>query len=469
MLFKYCPLIFLFNRYVAGGIDMLFFNHGFNFLNDELNCTAVEKFNTSTRWIKQKIDNFNTKDGRVWKMRYFERLSFYKPNGPIYLFLGGEDEVCPLWAAKGIMYELAKETNGAMYVSEHRYYGKSIPLNGTDAEAFKYLSARQALADNANLLKTIKSKSQYKKSKVVVIGGSYPGNLAAWMRLLYPNLVDAALASSAPVLAKMDFYEYLEKVNDNYEQYGTKNCLATIRKIFKRYEKLMQSREGIEELKREENICEKCDMTLAENQHTFFMSKAYVFKNNSQNGRIEHIKNHCERLLNSSKTETTGENCTCYGLDAMNGLSVNDKNNTWNLPWTYQTCNEFGYFQTTSSYEQPFKNYIPLEFYIRICQKLFGPEFDEERVNKGVAEVNNLYGGLNPNVTNVVFSNGDLDPWSTLSILKDLTHNAPAVVIPRSSHCRDLLSNEPDDIEELRDARKYIKKIIKKWIGVTVW
>lgn len=41
--------------------------------------------------------------------------------------------------------------------------------------------------------------------QVVVFGCSYPGNLAMWMREKYPNLVHAAVSSSAPLKAQVDF------------------------------------------------------------------------------------------------------------------------------------------------------------------------------------------------------------------------------------------------------------------------
>ncbi len=53
------------------------------------------------------------------------------------------------------------------------------------------------MADYAVLIAHLRDK--YNTNRAVVFGGSYGGMLAAWMRLSYPNLVNGAIASSAPI------------------------------------------------------------------------------------------------------------------------------------------------------------------------------------------------------------------------------------------------------------------------------
>ena len=68
-----------------------------------------------------------------------------------------------------------------------------------DAVLFKqYLLSLMKMTDN---------------NRWVSFGGSYSGALAAWLRLLYPGTVGGGVATSGPVLAKVNFYEYLEVVN----------------------------------------------------------------------------------------------------------------------------------------------------------------------------------------------------------------------------------------------------------------
>lgn len=69
----------------------------------------------------------------------------------------------------------------------------------------KYLSSQQALADLAYFIEAKKRELQIPYNKWIVFGGSYPGSLAAWFRLKYPHLAYAAVASSAPLLAQINF------------------------------------------------------------------------------------------------------------------------------------------------------------------------------------------------------------------------------------------------------------------------
>lgn len=463
--------------YFGDAIGIFGLGNSFRVLLREMNDTSATLFGDSpsvkTKWIEQPLDNFNKTETRMWKMRYFERLDYWKKDGPIYLFIYGEGPASPTFLKTGTFYELAKETNGAMFLSEHRFYGKSKPFIDLTVENLMYLSSRQTLADIANLLLTIKEKPKFKSSKVIVVGGSYAGNLAAWMKLLYPQLVDAAIASSAPVLAKTDFHEYLEQVRDDFEQYGTEDCLHIISDIFKKYEMLFETPEGIAQLMEEENICKEVDMTKLENKQTFFMDKASYFMGIAQYGTVSKIKSHCieitkSRCLLSLKDDETSfwsKDNNCFNYDFHESIEESKKID-WLAAWMFQSCTEFGYFQSSSSTSNIFTKNIPSQWFENCCIAAFGLEFNMNRTDEGVIRANNLYGGRMPNVTNVVFVNGGLDPWSRLSVLEDISYEAPAEIIPRVSHCSDLFSDSRDDPQELKDSRKYIKYLIKKWIGV---
>jgi len=40
--------------------------------------------------------------------------------------------------------------------------------------------------------------------------------------------------------------------------------------------------------------------------------------------------------------------------------------------WTYQTCTEFGFFQTSNQNDHVFGNKFPAEFFIDMCSDIFG-------------------------------------------------------------------------------------------------
>jgi len=85
------------------------------------------------------------------------------------------------------------------------------------------LSIKQALADVAAFIKTKSQK--YQNSKWVLFGGSYPGSLAAWARITYPNLVYAAVSSSSVIKTRID------NIGTNYNIIIT-HCLIIFYLVF---------------------------------------------------------------------------------------------------------------------------------------------------------------------------------------------------------------------------------------------
>jgi pimeloyl-ACP methyl ester carboxylesterase len=86
-------------------------------------------------------------------------------------------------------------------------------------------------------IKGIKGDVSAPKNKWIVRGGSYSGNLAAWMRLEYPDLVYAAVSSSAPVQAQYNFYQYFDPII----QYGPPRCVKALHDIVERIDQFFAS------------------------------------------------------------------------------------------------------------------------------------------------------------------------------------------------------------------------------------
>jgi dipeptidyl-peptidase-2 len=83
------------------------------------------------------------------------------------------------------------------------------------------------------------------------------------------------------------------------------------------------------------------------------------------------------------------------------------------------------------------------------------------------------FGGRNPNkdflhLENIVFTNGDLDPWRA----GGLTHPVPGnddihvALLKGGAHHLDLrLPNDEFDPQDVKDVRKFIEEALLKWIA----
>lgn len=59
--------------------------------------------------------------------RYISNDQFFREDGPIFIYLGGEWTISQSSLMRGQMFDMASEHNGYMFYTEHRFYGESFP------------------------------------------------------------------------------------------------------------------------------------------------------------------------------------------------------------------------------------------------------------------------------------------------------------------------------------------------------
>ncbi|XP_012279295.1 putative serine protease K12H4.7 [Orussus abietinus] len=435
----------------------------------------------SKEWITQPLDHFNHRDNRTWQMRYFENDEFFEGSGPILVMLGGEWAISWGFLSAGLMYDIAAENKALMYYTEHRYYGHSRPTLDTSVPNLQFLNVDQALADVAYFIEAKKRERNLKNGTVIVFGGSYAGNMAAWARLKYPHLIQGALASSAPVFAKADFFEYYQVVADSLGRYS-QQCVRDVKSAFDSVEGLLSVEGGLKTLKKYFNLCKTPDVTVRNDLATFMVYLAEKFAAVVQfDGIVSRgtkISKICEDMTNV-KLGSPLERLAKVARPTDECLEVDYKrflekfaDVSWASPaaasstrqWLYQTCTEYGYYQTSNSNRSIFGTLFPLEYFLDMCADLYGNYYDRPALEFGIERTNIMYGGWIPEVTNVIFTNGNVDPWHSLSILEDLNDSSPAIIVNGTSHCVDLMPDSDSDLEELTQARSKVREIIGRWI-----
>ena len=156
------------------------------------------------------MDHFNVlTSNATFRQRYLLEDSNFTAGGPIFAFCGGEGgDVPEYYGSYSTPIALARSLGGKIVFMEARFFGESLPFNGTRASLtpepgrIGLLSIEQMLADYTALLAAVLDScgDACATSRVVTFGGSLAGSLAALLRLRAPWLVDAAWASSAPLL-----------------------------------------------------------------------------------------------------------------------------------------------------------------------------------------------------------------------------------------------------------------------------
>jgi len=308
---------------------------------------------------------------------------------------------------------------------------------------------------------------------VVTFGGSYAGMLSGWMRQKYPSLIDASIASSGPVHAEVDFYQYLAVVAASLTTLGSAQCVQNIAMATQKIQAMTTSPAGLASLSATFNTC----ATIApEDVPNFMQSLAGNFMGIVQyNLEIPgaNITTLCDIMTNSAQDPMTnyidlwnmfaGNECVDVSYDDMIQELKNESlfYGVGGRQWFYQTCIEFGYFQTSDSPNQPFGNLFNVSTQTQQCMDVFGFDFLPD-VNWTLTE----FGGQDPDGSDTLWVNGSIDPWHALGVLvAPANADFKTLLINGTAHCADMIPPQPGSPATLAVAQQAIQDQLAMFLG----
>jgi len=313
-------------------------------------------------------------------------------------------------------------------------------------------------------------------NRVVAFGGSYSGTLAALLRMEYPSLVHAAVASSAPMKAQLDFAEYNEVVAASLASQdvgGSDQCRNNVKHAFELLDqKLVSNPDAVAKLFKS---CKSLTNPLDQQQFlSTIMSEVQLTVQYNNMHTSPSISSMCatmevgdDLLANLAATTVDSHDCVDYsyttGLKQLQNIKTNVSSDqpVGERQWVFQTCTQFGFYQTCGD-GCIFSHRTDLKFNMDRCQAVFG--IDGSRISEPRDILHDL---AHQQDSRVVFVNGAIDPWHVISVTSDLP-GMRAVFIQGASHCQNMQEPSMNDSMGMRVAKEKIAEIINSWINNTV-
>ncbi|KAL8231187.1 hypothetical protein R6Q57_000965 [Mikania cordata] len=449
------------------------------------NLLNADNYIYETRYFEQTLDHFSFHDLPKFQQRYLINTNHWvgpSRMGPIFLYCGNEGDIEWFAANTGFVWELAPRFGAMVIFIEHRYYGESMPY-GSRNEAYNnvstlaHLTAEQALADYAVLITDLKRNLSAEASPVILFGGSYGGMLAAWMRLKYPHIAIGALASSAPILQFEDIVPldtFYNIVSNDFRREST-SCFDTIKKSWDVITYVGRKVNGLDYLAKTFRLCGKLQSSddlfnWLESAYSYLAMADYPYPSDFLMPLPAYpIKEVCKQIDNLAEGVNildrifkgvsiyynyTGE-ADCFELaDDPHGMSG----------WDWQACTEMVMPMSSNKNSSMFPEWdYNFTSYAEECQNEFG-------VTPRPTWITTEFGGHNYKSvfkmfgSNIVFSNGLLDPWSGGSVVEDISDSIVALVTKKGAHHLDLRAATADDPDWLVEQRASEVKIIRGWI-----
>ncbi|XP_024072233.1 lysosomal Pro-X carboxypeptidase isoform X2 [Terrapene carolina triunguis] len=403
-----------------------------------------------TRYFPQKIDHFGFEQDLTFQQRYLVADQHWrKDNGSILFYTGNEGDIT--WFC-----------------------------NNTDSKHLNYLTSEQALADFAILVQHLKETIPGAlNAPVIAIGGSYGGMLAAWFRMKYPHVVVGALAASAPIWQFEDLVPcgtFYSIVTNDFKKSG-QCCSESILNSWGAINRISSTDEGLKWLSSAFHLCSPL-----KSKQDAAVLKAWLIETWVNLAMVNYpykadflqplpawpiqvvckfLKNPKlpDKLLLQNVFQAVNVYYNYSGAASCLNTSQSATRNLGLTGWYYQACTEMVMPMCTDGVNDMFE---PRKWNFHVfseeCFKLW-------KVRPRPSWIPSVYGGKNiSSHSNIIFSNGGLDPWSGGGVTRNITDSLIAIVIPEGAHHLDLRASNPGDPKSVLQARALEVQYMKQWI-----
>ena len=409
-------------------------------------------------YYKQRLDHTDPTSA-TFNQRFFVDSQYaISPSAPVFYIICGEWN-CAGTGSYSYVESLAKKFNAHLVALEHRFYGESLPTRNLRATNLEHLHLQAAIDDLATFQKHMMKERGF-NGRWVAFGGSYAGTLAAFYREKHPELVAGALASSAPVLMKNEFFEYDAHVA---KVVNKTSCGNKIRQAVKLIEKRLKTSESAKEVKalfKASNVVHNgdflyvvADMLAAAVQY----GRDKVFCN-ALEGSQDLVEGYAKGGL--SVLSSMGTSPYEISLAVAEREIVTPEDNM--RQWMWQSCQEFGWFQVANGTgsDTSRSSQIDLAYHDEVCKRLYQKPMGVD----GALNADWYYPLANPETSRIIFSNGSNDPWLTLSIIQGgelVNPSFDLFMMAGAAHCNDL---NRSNLSSVLGAQGQMATIIAEWI-----
>ncbi|XP_060576858.1 lysosomal Pro-X carboxypeptidase-like [Ruditapes philippinarum] len=445
---------------------------------------AQSNYTYVTEYFVQKVDHFGFENDDTYKQRYLIADQYWNKNGgPIFFYTGNEGDIAWFCNNTGFMWDIAGEFNALLVFAEHRYYGESIPY-GPDAykspKHMNYLTSEQALADFVVLIKNLKQTIPgAQNSLVVAFGGSYGGMLSAWLRIKYPNVVVGALAASAPIwqFTGLTPCEAFNKVIANVFTSVNRECFENIQKSWEIISTVAQTGEGRDFISTTFKLCKPLAHSSDVDNFKAWLTNAWTDlsmvnypypANFLEPLPAWPVKAVCSKLtlpvegkqLLSDLSEAVKIYFNYSGQASCLNTTQQATSDLGDLGWDYQSCTEM-VMPICADGKQDMFEPSPWNFtqFSEQCHKRWKTYPRENWI------VSEYWGKSLETASNIIFSNGALDPWSSGGVTTSPSSSIVPLLIESGAHHLDLRAANPLDPPSVLDARQSEKNLLKMWLG----